>query len=372
MKKVLIFHPYLAPYRLDFFNSIKNKFSEVMVYFKYPNDYNQNFDIDVLRSEAKFNFDYILNGFRLLNRDIRFGAFKKIIQYDPEIIITHEYSSFSIRGFLYKILKGEKVKWFITTDDSVEILNRLPLYRKLAMQLLIPKIDGLITISEDSGNWHKNKRTRLKDKIYVLPIIRSEIEFRNKLDQALPISEKYMREYGLQNKKVILYVGRLAQVKGVDRLIDVFLTIPDKDLVLLIVGDGPLKEKIQEKVSLAQDKRIILTGRFDGQNLVAWYNVASFFVLLSHHEPFGAVVNEALLSGLKVVCSGHAGASCLITENKNGIIVDPFDNDLIRTSILKLCGEVPEINQWQPKIKANLMPVYFESQMDGLEHFLLK
>jgi len=60
----------------------------------------------------------------------------------------------------------------------------------------------------------------------------------------------------------------------------------------------------------------------EAQQLHAWYLCSSGFVLPSIYEPFGAVVDEALIFGLKVLCSKYAGSSYLI-NNEKGILFDP-------------------------------------------------
>ena len=75
---------------------------------------------------------------------------------------------------------------------------------------------------------------------------------------------------------------------------------------------------------------MILPGRYEGVALYGWYLCASGFVLPSTYEPFGAVVNEALIFGNKVFCSKYAGASYLIQSDNCGIVFDPLnENDTI-------------------------------------------
>ncbi len=78
-----------------------------------------------------------------------------------------------------------------------------------------------------------------------------------------------------------------------------------------------MKKKLEGKV--------IFPGKYQGKELFGWYACVSGFVLPSLSETFGAVVNEALIFGLKVLCSKFAGASCLINPG-NGEIFNPLDS----------------------------------------------
>jgi glycosyltransferase involved in cell wall biosynthesis len=95
--------------------------------------------------------------------------------------------------------------------------------------------------------------------------------------------------------------------------------------VIVFVGDGEQKKFIENfVVENHLENKILLPGRFEGPELYAWYLSASGFVLPSIYEPYGAVVNEALIFGLKVLCSKFAGSFNLVGEN--GMIFNPLDS----------------------------------------------
>ena len=110
-------------------------------------------------------------------------------------------------------------------------------------------------------------------------------------------------------------------------------------------------------------KEVLFLGRIEGEELRAWYNIADVFVLLSTLEPYGAVTNEALLAGNRVVISQNAGASCLVSED-NGEIVDPYNiveaaNALDRQ--IRMAGDKKEI-----RFRSSLMKVSFQERMNYL------
>ena len=107
-------------------------------------------------------------------------------------------------------------------------------------------------------------------------------------------------------------------------MIEIFNITKQPDEILILEGDGPQKEEITERINrLGLKNRVLLPGRFQGNELNAWYNVANLFILPSYHEPFGAVVNESLIFGTPVLCSSFAGATYFIREKDNGLTFDP-------------------------------------------------
>ncbi|HAU32209.1 MAG: Glycosyl transferase group 1 [Desulfotomaculum sp. 46_296] len=126
--------------------------------------------------------------------------------------------------------------------------------------------------------------------------------------------------------RVILFVGRLVENKGVYELIEVFAQIGNKflDTSLVLVGDGPEKEALG---SLAKNKglseRILLPGPAAHEDLVYWYAACEVFVLLSRHEGVPNVIAEAMSSGKPVVATRAGGIPELVEDARSGFLVKP-------------------------------------------------
>ena len=157
------------------------------------------------------------------------------------------------------------------------------------------------------------------------PIIAEDNAARERLKRVLPISEHYINQYGLQGKKILLFVGRLVDFKNIDFAIIAFVKANIKDSVFVIIGSGNKEEELKKLA--AKYDNVYLAGRFEGDELYAWYNVGQVFTLPSRLEPFGAVTNEALVAGCQCLISCNAGSNCLINNGVNGYVIDPSDED---------------------------------------------
>ena len=123
----------------------------------------------------------------------------------------------------------------------------------------------------------------------------------------------------------MLYVGRLTAVKNISLLLNVYrkLFTVNPQCLLLVVGDGDLMKQLKEQsYNLGISTSVIFAGKKEGIELMAHYNLGDIFILPSSFEPFGTVVNEALLAGCYVFCSSVAGSSCLIKDKINGEVLD--------------------------------------------------
>ena len=93
---------------------------------------------------------------------------------------------------------------------------------------------------------------------------------------------------------------------------------------------------------------------------MAYYNLAQLFVLPSRYEPFGTVVNEALLAGCFTLCSQVAGAACLIEPGRNGALFDPFAPDGLCQALRKALAETPPLSAIG--LKPNRMTLSYATQ----------
>lgn len=139
--------------------------------------------------------------------------------------------------------------------------------------------------------------------------------------------------FGQCDKKVILFVGRLAEKKGVTYLIEAMKYI--NDAMLVIAGDGPLKEELtQQAEKMCKEKQcecIKFIGAKTHEQLRSIYASSDIFVMPSitakdgDKEGFGLVMLEAFASGLPVIASRSGGIVDLVKDSINGCLVEEKD-----------------------------------------------
>jgi glycosyltransferase involved in cell wall biosynthesis len=123
----------------------------------------------------------------------------------------------------------------------------------------------------------------------------------------------------------VLSVARLAPEKGLDTLIRAIAAAGDPRLVLVLAGSGPERERLAA-LAAGQGVRLVLLPDIPWERIVERYVVADVFALLSRHEPWGVVANEAAACGLPLVLSDRVGAAFdLLEDGRNGILV-PVDD----------------------------------------------
>lgn len=151
-------------------------------------------------------------------------------------------------------------------------------------------------------------------------------------------------------EKELIYVGRLdANQKKVFRIIDVW-KILEKELDgwnLTIVGDGPERKNIEEKIEENGLKRVCVVGF---KNARPYYERASIMLLASEYEGFPLVLAESMQFGCVPVVYGSFKSVYDIIENgKDGLVIpynkDGFPTDDMAAMVRSICNSPPKMNQ---------------------------
>lgn len=364
MKRIVIFHPAIAPYRIDFFNSLHRAF-DVSFYFEHENPLEQNFNQEIINSQIEFSYSYLKPGLFGI-KNLRWDVFKILRKEKPHIIFISEYTILGLLILLYKYLFNPKAKIVITCDDNLSMAVSARWIKRITRFVLLKTADLVLVVNDLVKSWYE-RNCFSKATFFYFPIIQSDTIFRTKLQKAFPLTENLYSDYKIAGKKVLLYVGRLAPVKNIPFLIDVFeqLYVEQKDIVLFLVGDGPERTYLEEKIQQSEAKQsIYLVGKKEGIDLMAYYNLADLFVLPSTYEPFGTVVNEALLAGCYTFCSSVAGAACLIKEAENGDVFDPYNVKELTYKLDEYLSKIEPLKQIS--LKPNRMDKEYSVYMKDL------
>ncbi|MCJ8283527.1 MAG: glycosyltransferase family 4 protein, partial [Rivularia sp. ALOHA_DT_140] len=140
----------------------------------------------------------------------------------------------------------------------------------------------------------------------------------------------------------LLYVGRLAAVKGLPILLEALksLKLQHPDITLTVVGDGGDRTDLEQMtVDLGLSKNVNFVGYKSQVEVRKYFEETDVFVLSSFAEGVPVVLMEAMASGVPVVATQIAGVSELVENGVSGYIVPAGDRKSLTQNIEKLLND---------------------------------
>lgn len=167
-------------------------------------------------------------------------------------------------------------------------------------------------------------------------------------------AQELRKELRLENKKVLVSVGRLVHRKGQDRLIEALPLILAKipNAHLLLVGEGPHRKHLEQLIEkLNVKEHVTLIGRIQYSDLPLYLCAGDVFVMPSRSRFFGLEVEglgivylEASACGLPVIAGNSGGAPDAVIDSQTGLVVDGTNVQEIADASVVLLSD-PELSK---------------------------
>lgn len=344
--RILFIHHTAMWYRKPFFRQLSEIY-DVKFLFTDVKSYNIKYKTDLSREIEGLegvNYSVVKNNF-----GIALGAIRQAMgSYDVFVGGSWDTSKDLIETFFYfiivKLRRKPFVLWREDWDWNVKSMKRS--FVKIVAGFIARNVDAVLV----PGSKHREFFTKLgvrENKIFIMPNVSNiqssaEDEYNR---------EKITKDLQLEGKKVILFVGRLIDLKGVDFLLKAFSNLSKihEDVILLILGDGPEKENLEKLTrKLNIDDRVIFTGNIDNKLLGGYYLSSNVFVLPSittyYADACPLVVNEAMYFGKPVITSDAVGTTFMIKNGENGYVVPERNSKALCESIEKVISN-PELEK---------------------------
>jgi glycosyltransferase involved in cell wall biosynthesis len=292
-------------------------------------------------NSAPLSYDYI-------------KTFRKIVKhYD----IIHVHSPNPLAEILTLITdKKVIIHWH---SDIVRQRISYFFYRPI-QQKVLKKADKIIATSPQYLETSKQIKN-FKDKAIVIPVGLNP--------KRLKIKEQDLREFDkikekINNKRVVLAVGRLIEYKGFEYLVEASQFLKD-DTVVLIAGRGPLYGTLKNKIEKLNLKdKILLLGRVN--NVSVYMKNCDLFCLpsVSRNEAFGLVLVEALYFGKPLVTTSveGSGMNYVNKHNETGLVVPPKNSKALAEAINTILSN----EKLYEKFSRNALERFKEFEIDSI------
>ncbi len=232
-----------------------------------------------------------------------------------DIDIIHGHYLFPAGAAAVEVGKEHGIKTYVTAhgSDMFELYKKQPFMRSPVKKVL-RDADGVFAVS--NALRHEIIATGVPGIANKTKLSWNSVDI-NKF--SAKTNDSFKKEYKLEDKPIVLFVGNLIKRKNVESLIEA-KKVSQSDYYLVIVGDGPQFKKLSKKVEDENIHDVIFTGsRNDVENIIPSCDV---LVLPSYSESFGLVLIEALACGKPVIGSDVGGITEIINKDV-GLLVNP-------------------------------------------------
>lgn len=249
---------------------------------------------------------------------------RELIEWNPDVIHSQcEYFSYQFASYIsrktgapivhtYHTLYEQYVTYVLPSQRLgayfVGKLSRMRLKKAEAIVAPTPKVEAVL---KDYG---------IKNPIHVVP---SGIALEQHKVRITPQERSQRRrELGIpEDHMVLLNLGRLGTEKNLDEVVTLFAQAlcQNSRLTLLIVGDGPAREHLQELAKeLGVADNVIFTGMVAPEEVHIYYQLGDIFISASTSETQGLTYIEAAANGLPLLCRRDPCLEGVLNEGVNG------------------------------------------------------
>ncbi len=202
--------------------------------------------------------------------------------------------------------------------------------------LVLKNIACFFALNKEEIGYLKKKALKSKIKFQTMGISNEYFNKENK--------KNARKKLGLpSNKKILLFIGRIADIKGVDTLLEAMNKMKNRDDILLkIIGFGPQEPKFKEYVKKNKLKNVEFLGGVFGNKKLLYLSSADVFILPSSKEGAPVTIMESLARNVPVITSDVGGIRLMIKDRREGIIIKNRDSD-------EIVKAVREIFRWKKK-----------------------
>ena len=270
------------------------------------------------------------------------ACLEAVTNFEPDIIHIHHLSLISWIGRYISAIYG--IKYIITSHGSC-------LYNLYGDKRYIPLCEDAVrnakAITVVSGDT-RIKFSKLfgkifeKKNIFVIPGGVDVSLFPSQVD-----TSSLDKKYKIENKKMILFAGRLISHKGTKYLVKAAKDIAGE---IFIAGEGPEKQYLLNLIATKGLKNVHLLGHQTEEKMLKFYYRADIFVAPSvWDEPLGLTILEAMASRTPVIATRKGGIPLLVKNGYNGIFVEARNPK----KIAKACNKLLENDELRKKMGEN-------------------
>jgi glycosyltransferase involved in cell wall biosynthesis len=234
--------------------------------------------------------------------------------FNPDVVVTNEMGFRTLQALIYGTLMRKPVwVWWGGSPHTESTIGGL----RRAMRSLI---------SRWAKHWFSYGISST-EYLVSIGIPRDRIvQIQNSVDET-QYTAKVSPRFDIQPRPLILHVGQYVQLKGIDLLLRAAATLQQEgqQFSLLLIGSGPDREKLEDLAKELKLKNVHFESSLRPEEMPSVYRSGDCLIFPTLGDVWGTVANEAVLSGIPVLCSKYAGCAPDFFTDEN--IFDPENHE---------------------------------------------
>ncbi|EID7760875.1 TPA: glycosyltransferase family 4 protein [Vibrio parahaemolyticus] len=308
--KVVLLTNMPTPYRTPLFECLSKKVDDLVVVYCVEKESNRKWNVD-LDSDSVNYIQMKTKTIKYKNKYVHysFDLLKIYRTYKDATFIIGDasYNSYFLAAIL-KLLGKNYILWTGWTPTSFQ-QSKIGSYLKKQLLRHASVVLSYGTYTTKLISEYTSKKI---------------INLYNSVDNSFYLKLKEeIKNKNMTNVRNIVYTGQLIERKNIKVLIEAVSLLDNINLIL--IGDGD-QEYINDLIELSKERLVNVTfeGNKKPKEIYEIYSRCECLILPSLDEPWGLVINEALLFGLPVIVSHNVGCHHdLVVDGFNGYVVDP-------------------------------------------------
>ncbi len=288
-------------------------------------------------TNSKWKPMFLLDGIRI--------GLNLIKKWKPEIIVAQDSFAFGLLGLILKRLTGiPLVIHYHSGFYTNEYWLKEKAYHRLLARLGVfvsKRADLIRTVSTDIKNDLIKSGLPHNKVFYASPPVSGQYFIEKDSEE----EKRIINRHSLDRLKTFIFIGRLSKEKNISMIFKAIriLSEEEKDIRLLMIGDGPQREYLQNLANAMGIKdNIIFLGIKPNKELKNYIRSGIAVLITSFYEGTAKVIKEAAFSGRITISTATSGVKDAIRDGETGIIIPIGDIDRL-VSAMRYVINNPEI-----------------------------
>lgn len=311
-----------APYRVPVYDRLAAKLGDnFRVLYLAPTESNRQWQLPDLKHEHRYLKGVTIAGRlagTLLRRQkadhddviihLKLGVIRELRAFKPDVVLTAGFSLPMLAGWLYAL--GAHAPHIMFSDGWRVSEQGLSWAHRWIRRVVVSTSDGFVGASRKTIELYRSYGA--SHNLFLSPLCVDNERF------LIPGGGARDRPYDL------VFAGRLIDKKMPMFFADVVARLARKRRAVsaIVIGDGPLRRSMEERLNGLDNVRVTFTGNLQQQDLPDAYSKGKVFCFPTLHDAWGLVANEACAAGLPVLTCARAGsAEELVAHGENGYVL---------------------------------------------------